>query len=159
MPATHLAAGEVLVPRPDPTQLTTEAVEKARVEIEKLFDAKLDTIHTLMDEKFKGVSNEFYQRDLAVQAAFKASQESVLQQNHSNNTAAEKLAISFTKQIDALDEKIDEVKERINDLKDRISSNTGHITGVKDMGGWIFGLVMFIVAAATLVVTIVRPHL
>lgn len=156
MPSQNLASGDVLVPRPDPTKLTTDAVRAARVEIEKLFDAKLTAIHDLMDEKFTGVASDFIQRDTALKAAFKAAQDAVTQQASASNIAAEKLAASFTKQIDSLDEKIDDLKDRIQDNASRLNANASHSTGIRDMVGWVFGALGFLVAAGTMVATALR---
>src|SRR5689334_21718423 len=87
MPSQNLAPGDVLVPRPDPTKLTTDAVRAARVDIEKLFDARLVAAHDLMDEKFKGVASDFAQRDVALKAAFKAAQDAVALQATASSVA------------------------------------------------------------------------
>ena len=78
------------VPVPDPTKLTTESVAAAKIELEKLFDTKIETIKSdianfrlLVDEKFTG-------RQTALDAALKSANELVKQQNESNALAAEK---------------------------------------------------------------------
>lgn len=118
------------VPNPDPTTLTTDAVDKARAEIINLFDEKLSGFRELMIEKFAGVKTEFTMRDIALAAAFKAAEAAVNQQNASNTLAIDKAGTAFTKQIDGLDEKIDDLKERISDLAGRNWSTVGaYITG------------------------------
>ena len=130
-----------LVPIPDPTTLTIQAVSAARVEIEKLFNSKVDTVKTdikrleaivaelpdleshksdrlreLLEQKFIGVATEFTMRDIALAAAFKAAEAAVKQQNESNTLAIDKAGTAFTKQIDNLDAKIDDLKERLAEI-------------------------------------------
>lgn len=130
-----------LVPIPDPTKLTIDAVAAARIEIEKLFNAKMDSVKTdikrlemilaelpnleasksdrlreLLEQKFIGVATEFTMRDIALAAAFKAAEAAVKQQNESNTLAIDKAGTAFTKQIDNLDEKIDGLKESLADI-------------------------------------------
>jgi hypothetical protein len=97
------------VPVPDPTRLTTDAVDKAKIELTQLFDVKLNGFRELVTEKFAG-------RDTALAAALKAAQELVKQQNDSNTLAIDKAGASFAKQIESLDEKIDDLKDRLSDL-------------------------------------------
>jgi hypothetical protein len=98
-----------LVPVPDPTTLTTNAVNAAKADIEKLFDTKLDGAIAVITEKFAG-------RDLALAAALKAAQELVKQQNDSNTLANDKMSDGFSKQIGSLDEKIGDLKDRVSEI-------------------------------------------
>ena len=109
---------EGFVPVPDPTKLTTDAVNAAKEDIEKLFDTKLNGFRELVTEKFAG-------RDTALAAALKAAQELVKQQNDSNTIAIDKAATAFTKQIDSLDEKINDLKARMSDIAARNWSTVG----------------------------------
>jgi polyhydroxyalkanoate synthesis regulator phasin len=102
------------VPRPDPTQLTTDAVDKAKIELKELFDTKLE----LVNEKFAG-------RDVALAAALKSANELVKQQNDSNTLAIDKAALATTKQIDAQAERIDDLKERVAELAGRNWATVG----------------------------------
>lgn len=133
--------GKDMIHPPDPTKLTTDAVNLAKTEIEKLFSIQIiglhkdiarleaivtdvpkldndkrDRLRELLEEKFVGVKTEFTMRDIALAAAFKAAEAAVKQQNESNTLAIDKAGTAFTKQIDSLDEKIDDLKERIGDL-------------------------------------------
>lgn len=136
---------QIMVPVPDPTKLTTDAVALAKAEIEKLFDEKLTGMRELINEKFLGVKTEFAMRDIALAAAFKAAEAAVRQQNESNTLAIDKSATAFTKQIDGLDEKIDDLKERIAQLSGRNWSA---------VGAYIVGAV----GIAALIVAAVRLH-
>jgi len=99
------------VPVPDPTELTTNAVDRLRDQVFDLLDIRLSSAKELVDQKFIGVATEFTMRDIALAAAFKAAEAQVAQQNQSNQLAADKAATAFTKQIDNLDEKINNLKE------------------------------------------------
>jgi hypothetical protein len=113
------------VPIPDPTKLTTDAVDNAKIEIYRVLDLKLTGLKDLIEEKFAGVRTEFSMRDIALAAAFKAAEAAVKQQNESNTLAIDKAGTAFTKQIDSLDEKIDDLKARISDLAGRNWSVVG----------------------------------
>ena len=147
--------GGGLVPIPDPTKLTLEVVALAKREIEKLFDTKIsylesdmrrielvlsevagtenskrDRLEELLNQKFVGVATEFTMRDIALAAAFKAAEAAVTQQQASNALASEKLAGSFTKQIDSLDEKINGLKEALSEIgRKNWSAVGGYIVG------------------------------
>src|SRR6185312_10005196 len=123
-----------MIPVPDPTKLTTDAVALAKTELKELFDVKLSGFRELMTEKFAG-------RDTALAAALKAAQELVKQQNDSNTLAIDKAADAFTKQLDSLDEKINDIKERISELAGRNWATVGaYIVGA-------IGIAALIVAA------------
>src|SRR6185312_11308004 len=125
---------QAMIPSPDPTKLTTDAVDKAKSELKELFDVKLNGFRELITEKFAG-------RDTALAAALKAAQELVKQQNDSNTVAIDKAAAAFTKQVDSLDEKINDLKERISELAGRNWATVGaYIVGA-------IGIAALIVAA------------
>lgn len=107
-----------MVEKPDPSTLTTNAVNAAKVEIEKLFDTKLDGLRELVTEKFAG-------RDIALDAALTSAKELAKQQNDSNTLAIDKASAAFTKQIDSLNDKINDVKERVGDLAGRNWATVG----------------------------------
>lgn len=130
-----------LVPVPDPTTLTTNAVKAAREDIEKLFDTKLNGFSQLVTEQFKG-------RDTALAAALKSAQELVKQQNDSNTLAIDKATAATTKQIDAQ-------AERIDDLKERLAELSGNRWAA--VGGYIVGAVG-VVAAIAAVIAILTRH-
>jgi len=115
------------IPVPDPTKLTTDAVDRAKEEL----DIRLASLRELFDQKFIGVATEFTMRDIALAAAFKAAEAAVAQQNQSNTLAADKAAASFTKQIDGLDEKINDLKERMAELSSKnYAALGGYLVGI-----------------------------
>ena len=109
---------QLMVPVPDPTKLTTDAVDKAKIELKELFDVKLTGFRELVNEQFAG-------RDTALAAALKAAQELVKQQNDSNTIAIDKASAAFTKQVDSLDDKINDLKERISAVASRNWATVG----------------------------------
>jgi hypothetical protein len=138
---------EGMIPTPDPTKLTTDAVSLAKAEILGTLDIKLQGLRELLEEKFKGVSTEFAMRDIALAAAFKAAEAAVKQQNESNTLAIDKAGTAFTKQIDGLDEKINDLKERMGLVSSRNYSA---------IGAYIVGAVGTIAIVVTLVATVVK---
>jgi hypothetical protein len=131
-----------LIPSPDPTKLTTDAVDRAKVEIEKYILLQIHGLRELLEEKFVGVKTEFTMRDIALAAAFKAAEAQVKQQNESNTLAIDKAGTAFTKQIDSLDEKIDDLKARISDLSSR---------NWAAVGGYIIGAVGIVAVVLAIV--------
>jgi len=127
------------IPVPDPTKLTTDAVDRAKAEL----DIRMTALRELFEQKFVGVATEFTMRDIALSAAFKAAEAAVAQQNQSNQLAADKAATAFTKQIDNLDEKINTLKEGMATLA------TGHWAA---LGGYIIGAIGVIAVVAAIMV-------
>ena len=125
------------IPVPDPTKLTTDAVDRAKAEL----DIRLGALRELIDQKFIGVTTEFTMRDIALAAAFKAAEAAVAQQNNSNTLAADKAAASFTKQIDGLDEKINDLKERMTELSSKnYAALGGYLVGIIGVIGVIVAI-------------------
>lgn len=115
------------IPVPDPTQLTTDAVDRAKREV----DTRIQALRELIDQKFVGVAKEFTMRDMALTAAFKAAEAAVAQQNQSNTLAADKAQSAITKQMDNLDEKINNLKEGMSELANKNWSALGaYLVGI-----------------------------
>jgi len=122
---------------PDPTTLTTDAVDRAKTEL----DIRMQALRELIDQKFVGVATEFTMRDIALAAAFKAAEAAVAQQNQSNQLAADKAASAFTKQIDGLDEKINDLKERMTELASKnYSALGGYLVGILGVIGVVVAI-------------------
>ena len=126
------------VPIPDPTKLTTDAVNAAKDELTRLFDVKLSSLRTELVDFEELVKEKFVGRDTALAAALKAAQELVKQQNDSNAIATDKADKATTKQIDALILRIDDLKERLAalDRKDWTAVG-GYIMGAFGIAGLI----------------------
>jgi hypothetical protein len=119
------------VPVPDPTKLTTDAVNAAKADIEKLFDTKLGGFRELVNEQFSG-------RDTALTAALKSAQELVKQQNDSNTLANDKMEKSFAAQISNLE-------TRFSDLKDTVAARNWPAVGGYLVGA--IGIAALVIAA------------
>ena len=125
------------VPIPDPTKLTTDAVNAAKADIEKLFDTKLRGFRELVEEQFKG-------RDTALTAALKAAQELVKQQNDSNQLAINKSEESFSKLIESLDGKITDLKDNVAALSAKNWSVVGaYIVGAVGMSALVIAALQY----------------
>ncbi len=139
--------------------------------------AGLAHLRALMDEKFKGVADNFAGRDTALAAALLAQKTSVEDQNKANAASSTKSEGATTKLIDGIsesistlatsfDDKVDAVKtllgaqtkgqdEKINDLRDRITAIDGRSTGGQNVWGYILagigavGVVVSLVIAVT----------
>ena len=128
-----------MVPVPDPTKLTTDAVMALEKQLKELFTARLEAIaekfsdmdrrfealveirareiariSEVTEEKFKGVAIQFEGRDTALTAALMA-----------NGQAAQKSENAFTKQLDSISALINAalraVDDKIDDLKARVT--------------------------------------
>ena len=110
-----------MVPSPDPTKLTTDAVAALKEQLVELFGKEMRFIQheidrlraeidqrpneireaighltVLVGEKFKGVEQQFIGRDVALAAALLAQKASVDEQNRSNAAAAAKAEAGAT---------------------------------------------------------------
>lgn len=170
-----------LVPVPDPTALTTQALlrevsslkELLAVEIagsKSLFDEKIARYVAVSNEKFEAVAAQFSERDtrtdqragdtkLAVDAAFAAAKE-----------ATAKIEAGFTKQIDGMivliDTKTKNIETNINDLKERMIAVESRSTATTDIRrdnrdhtGMIITLISALIAFGALITLILtRTH-
>ena len=98
------------VPIPDPTKLTTDAVNAAEGRIKELFDTKLEGFRHLVAEQFEG-------RDKALASALVQAKELVKQQNDSNQLAIDKSEKSFATLIGECDKRITELKNTVNRME------------------------------------------
>lgn len=109
-------------PIPDPTLLTTQQLDRALAAQQAVIDANRTGDAKLLEEKFKGVAQQFEQNDRALIAALAAAKEAV-----------GKTEITFAKQIENLDAKIAEAGKntdnQINDLKLRLATIEGQSKG------------------------------
>lgn len=117
------------------TQVLHETVTRTPTEIQReikhlreLTDERVNSLATLIEEKFKSIQIQFIERDTRVEAALAAQKEAAVQRNESNNLAigksevatAEaiaKLAELFRTNTDALADKIEDVKQRLSNLE------------------------------------------
>ena len=202
-----------LIPRPDPSVITTEVVNQAKMDLRRemaalrelietrinISDTRLATLDALLsqrpqaihdaiehlrslhEERFRGIQQQFAERDVrgeqekkaskeALDAALLAQKESVSQQNDANTTAATKSETSFTKQIDQIGTLIATLEksltDRITELKERIDRGEGQSSGVqqnmaeqhrgsmRSQGAWALALTVVWVAIAAISVLV-----
>jgi len=175
-------AAQPIRPDPDPTAMTTAQLEKAILNVDALNVARIDIITArldamdkavellqtfptaidvainhlkeLHDEKFRGISTQFKERDiridqraldtkLAVDAAFAAAKETF-----------GKSETGFTEQIKGLttivNEKAKSADDKLGDVKDRLTTIESRSKGMGDAWGWLFGGVAILIAGAAL---------
>jgi hypothetical protein len=145
-----------LLPRPDPTALTTEALTREVAGLTVLFDAKLGALKELHQEKFSRIAGEFVLRDAATaqldvarQTALDAALQAQKELGAQNNTFITSIiaanAANFTKLIDGLaalmTSNTASIAGSIDDLKGRLDRGEGHGKGLRDGWGYIIGAV------------------
>jgi hypothetical protein len=149
-----------LVPRPDPTLLTTEQLRRELAALRELLETRLDDmdkatellsatvnrtptevdkqithLRELQDQKFQSIALQFIERDARVEAALQSAKELVTAQNEANTSAATKTEASFTKQIDQTGAIISTLEKtmdvRITELKERLDRGEGGTAGAE----------------------------
>jgi len=167
-------------PAIDPTKLTTDAVNAMKGQLTELFYARLDAVQLqidrfrweidqrpevveaqlarlaeLMDEKFRGVTQQFAGRDTALAAALLAQKTSVEEQNRSNAASATKSEVGFDKRIEGIAALIasqgSNADSKINDLKDRITIIESRGKGQADGWGYIVGAAGVVLTIASII--------
>jgi hypothetical protein len=147
-----------LVPRPDPTVLTTEQLTREIANLKALLETRLDGmdiatdllsttvnrvpsdvdkqvghLKELHDEKFASITQLIAQRfgdnQKAVDAAFAAQKEAVAEQNKSIGLANDKSEGAFTKQIDSLGTLLATTNKGLSDKIDEIKQQLSSRSG------------------------------
>ena len=130
-------------PVPDPTKLTTDAVQSLKEQLTAFFEAKFDYIESLTNEKFKGVTQQFVSNDKALDAAFKSAKE-----------VTEKTETNFGKRIQDLTDlfatQMGNLEKDVTDLRLTQRGVAGHGKGIADGYGWLVAGVIAIIATITL---------
>jgi hypothetical protein len=154
--------------REDYTRVPTQ-VDRAILNLRDLLEQKIDNLHSVSDEKFEGIANQFIERDkrtdqltvasaTAVQAAFAAQKEAVSEQNKSNSlaiTKSENSTLESLKQLrDLFQADSKATNDKINDLKSRIDRGEGSHSGGNAVWGYVSVIVTIVISAAVLGVLI-----
>lgn len=131
-------------PVPDPTKLTTEAVNAATGILKELFDSKLDGLLDLIEEKFASVEDKLAlgeklrveqkaDTEKAIQAALLAQKEAVAAQAASFAESVDKSEKATAKQLDQMAStskvEIQSVANSLGELKDRVVTLEANSTG------------------------------
>lgn len=167
-------------PDPDPTVMTTAQLERAITNLDALNIARIEIIDArlnamdkavellqtfptaidvaishlkeLHDEKFRGISTQFKERDIridqraldtkmAVDAAFAAAKETF-----------GKSETGFAEQIKGLttivNEKAKSADDKLGDVKDRLTAIESRSKGTGEAWGWVFAAISLLIALA-----------
>lgn len=148
------------LPIPDPTLLTTQAMEKSIAALKELQEEKITALSSLMMEKFRGVEQNFSGRDTALAAALLAQKTSVEELNKSNALSAAKSEAGFDKRIEGISTLMAAQNkgsdDKITDLKDRITAMEARGKGIADSYGWLIGLIGVLVGGGGLIAFFVK---
>jgi hypothetical protein len=154
-------------------------------EVPSVIGAQVANLAALMNEKFKGVDQQFQGRDTALAAALLAQKTSVDEQNKANAASAAKQDSAVTKQIDGiqsfimangkntddkidgvkllvatqakgLDDKITDLRAAINDVRSLSSAISSRGAGQSDLIGYIVGGLGLLFAFITVMVLMLR---
>jgi hypothetical protein len=156
-------------PIPDPTLLTTEALNREIAALRDLLYGEIRHRGQLTDEQFRSVDVKFdaiEQRTAeqktdtkeAVSAALAAAKDAVALQTQASERSQSKSEAAITKQIDAiyviLDRQSQAMNEKIEDLKTRLDRIEGKTQGTQLSMGLVFGAVGALAAIVTIVVVV-----
>lgn len=161
------------IPVPDPTKLTTDAVDRAKADIRRemdtlsaLLQAHLDSERILRESEHRALQRVVDERwtasSEALTVALNSAREYQQLQNEAAARAAEKTEQAFTKAIDSLgtllDRSIGALSDRFDEVKDRVIGGEGVTTGVDKSAAArqaIYALVIAAFAAAGTVLFLV----
>jgi hypothetical protein len=134
-------------PVPDPTKLTTDAVEKLERQLKEIFDNKLAAAVLVTDERFKSIDQQLTSVErqrveqkadvkAAVDAALQAQKEAVREQTTASEAAIAKSEAATSKQLDQLQltftTALAGVTTGLNDLKERIATTEAKGVGATE---------------------------
>lgn len=109
-------------PVPDPTVLTTEAIDRAFDHLSKVMDLRFDSLTVLLDERFatstKALDAAFVAQQLAMQTALTAAKLAV----DTATIAAEK---AIDRERETSNKRYDDLAEKYTDLAKRVDTNAG----------------------------------
>jgi hypothetical protein len=112
------------VPRPDPTLLTTQALEREIEHLRREMELQIGSLGDACEAKFAYIEQRLTDRTLLVDAAFSASRDAVAAALASSKEAVAKSEGTFNKQLDemkltmaaankGIEDQIGAVKERV----------------------------------------------
>jgi phage-related minor tail protein len=132
-----------LVPRPDPTTLTTEALHREIAATRELFKSQLNALDRLVMDKLKAIEAHRQEQKLDSDARIQAALNAAEKENA-------KTTVSVTKQIDSLKDtfgsSIAALTANLNDLKDRVTKAEGNTGGQQQAKANLYALLSAIVA-------------
>ena len=156
------------IPIPDPSLATNERLAQARVELENRIARNLnevkgwvDSLQLLIEERIGRAEDKTANLDRVVQtrlagsetalnAAMAASDKVVARIETGVGSTMNEMKASFSKQMDALNEKID-------DLKERMSETGGHRQGISQMITLVIASIGAIAAVVAVIFALSKP--
>ena len=156
-------------PTPDPTVLTTDAVERAVEAVVNLLRAELKGVEDVTQEKFASIKDQLrlieqqrveQKKDTkdAVDAALAAAKEAVKEQTTASERSVLKSETSFKEQLGQLtttfNTAIDGLRREVGDLKERVSGGEERKLGGQEAKASISGGVMLALGVLTLLVMV-----
>lgn len=122
-------------PRPDPTSLTTQALNAAIDSLTEQVNVQFAHVEKLLEVSERHRVELKQDANDALKAAMVAAQEGILVAMTAAKEAGAKTETHFGKEIDALNKQIDEMRltlaERIDDNKERIGDVRSAVEGIQ----------------------------
>lgn len=160
-------------PIPDPTRLTSIALEAAVAQLKELLELRSHAQEAVIDEKFKTVAQQFRmierQREelkegteKAVAAALSAAKDAVAQQNESAAAVSAKFELATGKQLEQLAATfaagIDSTNRALADLKERVmlaDQAQARLAGSRSGVGQSWAVLTAAISAAAAVIIVI----
>lgn len=124
------------------TNKTPDEIKDNVLGLEKLQNVKFDSIQTQFSERDTRTEQTGKDRETAINAALKAQQDAVAQQNQSNKEAIAKSEASFIKLIDALTLNTTTITTNLGKDISVLTSRVQTIEGVKKGGSELWGYIV-----------------
>ena len=156
--------GDTNIPVPDPSFLTTQALEREINHLVTLFNSQLDMLRVEIVTHKELVTQSFVEKDLrdnqrfdaqskALDAARIAADLAVQAALVAAEKAVSKAEIAAEKRFDTVSEKVDDARtitsETIASIQSQIASITGRGAGGTAVWGYVIGAVGIIIAVVT----------
>ncbi len=157
-------------PVPDPTLLTTEALQREVNGLAHLVDSKLGGIQEVEKERFRRVDAQFdlverqrveQKKDTkdAVDAALTAQKEAVREQTIASERAIAKSETGTAKQLEQMGEnfrtELSGIRTALDDLKERVGRVESVRAGGQQVWGWVVGAVLAIAVVVGTIATVI----
>jgi len=171
------------VPVPDPSTLTTEALEREIFHLRELLVSRIDTVvkdldalrehheekhvaavnaavnhfKELMNERLNGVQRQFQERDTRTEQAGQASKEAVTAAMTAAREATQKSEATMTKQIEsimgAMNQSNAALEDKVRAIEKRVDRDEGKGAGLSAAWAGGIALISVLVAIAAIVIS------
>lgn len=131
-------------PVPDPTELTTQALQREIAASKELFQAGLQASRELFDEKLRRIDTQIAERDETIEQKSQSAKEALAAALQAAKEAVGKSGDATEKQLDEISKRMDadgnSKNDKIDDLKERITAMESHSRGIGDSWGIVVGI-------------------